>query len=99
MCAAAAGWPPRCERRWFFLQSLRGSGKQLPCEPQYVIPPLRSGGALTSTTLRPIVEILAEPRAMLVCEEIAIGRGEDTHVDGARAILTDAPHLAFLQDT
>jgi hypothetical protein len=35
---------------------------------------------------------------MLVCEEIAIGRGEDTHVDGARAILTDAPHLAFLPD-
>ena len=35
---------------------------------------------------------------MHIREQIAIRRGEDTHVDAPRPVLTDAPHLAFLQD-
>ena len=47
---------------------------------------------------QPIVEILTEPRAVHIREQIAIRRGQHTHVDRPRAVLTDAPHLALLQD-
>src|SRR5512140_502085 len=47
--------------------------------------------------VEPIVEILAELAGNLGCVQIAMGRGNDTHVDRDRLRCTDRTHLAFLQ--
>src|SRR5206468_10872778 len=65
---------------------------------QNVITPLPQGRHRDFHDSQTIVQILTEPRAMHIREQIAIRRCEDAHVDGPRPVLTDSPHLAFLQD-
>ena len=57
-----------------------------------------AAGTCSSTTLQPVVEVLPEARRRATsCGEVAVGRGDDAHVDRAARVLADAADLALLQ--
>jgi hypothetical protein len=97
MCAAAAGSPPWAQAPALFSESFGGSSKELSRQRQDVFAPFAQRRYDDLDNPETIVQILTEPRAMHIREEIAIGGREYPHVDGRYPVLTDAAHLAFLQ--
>ena len=57
----------------------------------------RSGGARSGTTFEPEVEVLAELAGRDRRLQIAVGRGDDAHVDLQHLLAADARELARLQ--
>ena len=66
-------------------------------EQRDVVAPLAQRQRLDREHAEPVVEVLAEPAALHLLLEVAVGGGDHAHVDGAGALLADALELALLQ--
>ena len=58
----------------------------------------RSGGMVERQDVEPVVEVGPEGAALARGDEVAVGRGDDAHVDLERLAAADALDLALLQD-
>ena len=87
----------RGEARDLALHPQRRVREQHPGERQDVVPALAQRRHVQLDDLEPVVEVLPEGAARDAVGEVAVGGGQDAHVDPPALVLADAPDLPLLQ--
>jgi alpha-D-ribose 1-methylphosphonate 5-triphosphate synthase subunit PhnL len=81
-------------RRWYFSRHAR---EKVLRQQRNVLAPLAQRRQLRRDHVEAVVQVLAELAAGDRLLQVAVGGRDDAHVDLARSVAADGPHLAFLQ--
>src|SRR5687768_16248468 len=67
------------------------------CQTGDVGGPVAQRGELNGENTQAVIKILTEATSLDLGFEVPVGGGDDAHIHGSRALLTDSLKLAFLQ--